>query len=278
MKPWVVERVLTSINFFLIGLLCLTAGLLIKEWFFPAPPVRVSLASDQRSPVALSFQSDEPLVFKGSLLGPSKLQEEALPSIKVRGIASSGSKGFAVVEKDGLQTLVHEGTVLGAWTVQKITHEALFLKDGGGKEVRLEPDVTQFKTQTLAKEKTDFPSPHLGQTSLELDETTVRNILSHWADIFREARFFPYVEEGVTLGYVILDLQPNSLVQRLGLRIGDIVQRINGKSITDLGSLAAIYDHLEGGELTIDVKRGPKNIQLVYQLNRDKRLETRDRG
>lgn len=270
MKPWIIERLLKTLNLFLAGMICLGVVMLVKEWISPNPLQNVSIPKLNLPQSSLVHEADDLMVLKGPLLGQAKIQEVGVPSIKVRGIASAGSKLFAVVEMEGIQSLIHEGAILGEWIVQKISQHGVSLRHSGGNKIEISPEIATIKTYTIQKEETG--QQNIEQTPLELDEAMVRNVLSHWADIFREARFFPYVEDGVTLGYVILDIHPNSLIQKLGLRIGDIVERINGESITDLGALLTIYDHLEGGELRVDVKRGPRMLQLVYQIGRDKKF------
>jgi S1-C subfamily serine protease len=70
-------------------------------------------------------------------------------------------------------------------------------------------------------------------------------------------------------GVVITSMYRNSPVHRAGLQIRDIIQRVNGKPITDSGQLQRIIlDAKVGSRLTIDVLRGRRTVSFDVPVER----------
>lgn len=275
MRAWVIHKLLRGFNFFLLGLLALVSMGFVKEWFLhePSQVLNPELAPEVDVPVSERPMTSD-ILFKEPIFSQAATQVETDLPIAFKGTASNGSKFFAVIEYEDRQSLVRVGDRVGPWTIQDISESDLILQNEKGESVRVTQEfVSQPSFSGLKKDETlgkSEPIKNLDQNRLELDEKSFQNILSHWADLLREVQIFPYVEKGESIGYVILNIKPNGIVQKLGFRTGDIIEKINGREVTNLASLLTLFEPLTGEELKVDIKRGPKKVQLIYQISKSK--------
>jgi general secretion pathway protein C len=62
-------------------------------------------------------------------------------------------------------------------------------------------------------------------------------------------------------------MKDDSIFRRLGLENGDVVQRINGSTVADPGSLLAFLQRLRSEpRVALDIVRGGSARTLVYDL------------
>jgi serine protease Do len=75
-------------------------------------------------------------------------------------------------------------------------------------------------------------------------------------------------------GAVIIDIEPNSPAKKYGLKRGDLIYSINGKSIDDANSLKqTIGSYQPNDKISLDIERDKKDISIVVTLaSRDNQL------
>ncbi len=280
-----VQKIFSSLNCLLCIVLIISGGLLVKSWIsgnsYQKSIQDVKVVKDPSSneiSLASQFNLDEPLLVNRSF------DLSSIP-FQFKGTAGVREKLFAIIEYQGKQKLVKSGEKIEGWTVQSILENSLEIENGSEK-VRLERSSTTHSTASKIEGRdlpqASFsdpikPSPvseigkkDLNVNAMKLEFAMVQDMLTHWADVMKGVRFIPYAEEGKSLGYELLDVMPESAIQKLGFRTGDIIEKINGREVTDLSSLMAFYQNLEQGDLKIDLKRGSHQMQLVYLVEGQK--------
>jgi type II secretory pathway component PulC len=69
-------------------------------------------------------------------------------------------------------------------------------------------------------------------------------------------------------GVRVTAIAPGSLFHRAGVRKGDIVRRIAGEAITDIGSAARIYARVQASdEFVVELDRGGARHRYTYRLH-----------
>ncbi len=77
----------------------------------------------------------------------------------------------------------------------------------------------------------------------------------------------PQQQNGRVVGYYANGV-PKELRAEVGLQPGDLVRRINGITLDDKLDTARLYEMLWSGRLNVEVVRGGRPVQLVYQVGR----------
>jgi len=278
-KPWMIYRFLRILNFFLTGacLVVLTAAARIlmtqdSVGKVHSEAVQVSVPRENVQKVRkINYSLPENL-----MTDDVRIVENLDTGIQLKGMMSYPDHHYAVVEFEGEQKLVKIGEKIGAWLVEDISDAELTINyDGKTAVLRQQHQVfkNHMKPQAISGKKKEIPpivsrSEISVENRITVDEQVFHGLMNNWADLFKGVQMMPYVEKGKSKGYVLCYLQPDGLMQKLGFKTGDIVEKINDREITNLRALMALYDFAEKGDCRVEIKRGPKRIQMTYQLSK----------
>jgi len=94
-------------------------------------------------------------------------------------------------------------------------------------------------------------------THVRLRKKEVQNALKDMATFLRQVRIVPYLKKGSAKGFKLLEIVPGSIVARVGLKNGDIIESVNGKPIQTPQDAFQLFTSLQEG----------KGISLVYKRN-----------
>jgi general secretion pathway protein C len=97
----------------------------------------------------------------------------------------------------------------------------------------------------------------------ELDET-----LADLSSLTSQARFAPAVADGKAQGLRLEQVAPRSLYDRLGLQVGDVLQRINGSPVPDTDELLnLLHQARSAGSFSMELIRGGRRLTWTYELH-----------
>jgi general secretion pathway protein C len=100
-----------------------------------------------------------------------------------------------------------------------------------------------------------------------IDRKEVDSALDNMNQLFTQIRAVPHFEGGASTGFRLFAIRQNSLFDRIGLRNGDVIQRVNGTDINDPSKALALFQELRSeGELTVEVVRNKKPKVLTDEI------------
>jgi len=71
-------------------------------------------------------------------------------------------------------------------------------------------------------------------------------------------------------GFLVREIQPGSIYEKLGVRTGDVIRSVNGQPINNMDEVMKLYQQLGGidkvGSVAIEVTRGGRTESLQYNL------------
>lgn len=117
----------------------------------------------------------------------------------------------------------------------------------------------------------DCPTP-TGITKIDdLTYKVEREAIDGWLKnptcMMRQARIIPYMQDGKPAGFKLYAIRPNTLYSKLGLKNGDVVQKINGVEMTDPESALQIYQGVKDAKtVTMDIVRRGKPKTLKFEI------------
>jgi len=181
-------------------------------------------------------------------------------------VAYNSSFGFVVIEErsNHKQKLYRLGDKIGGAKLVNITRNTATL--------RSEDEEITLKVKSTMEGPLLPNSPAGGMNqapprSLNLSKRAVNENLSDLKSIMSQAVVRPFLNEGVPNGYIISNIAPNSLYEKMGLQNGDIIIDINNKPMQSADNLLQMVNLMQSGSgITLNVKRNGKIEAINYSF------------
>ena len=186
-------------------------------------------------------------------------------------VAGGGDFGFAVLEEKGnnAQSLYRIGDLLpGGAQLVAIERYAIVIQVG-------------TTTQRLAVQE-DLPSaagpagaPGAAATGVRevaanhwmIERSKIEAALANLPQLLTQARLIPNISGGQSDGFRVLSMQPGSFYTEIGLKEGDVLQRINGVDVKDPQNLLKAFEQLRNeSSINVDLLRQSQSVTLAYEV------------
>ncbi len=106
-----------------------------------------------------------------------------------------------------------------------------------------------------------------GPNEFNVRRSTVDRILENQAELMRTTRIMPHEEGGRVVGVQLFGVRGNSLLGRLGMQNGDVLNRINGLEIASPDRALEAYSRLRTSDhLTISVTRNGQPVNIDFNI------------
>ncbi len=101
-----------------------------------------------------------------------------------------------------------------------------------------------------------------------LDRETVTGSLQNLSTMMRDIRVVPSFDAArQPNGYRVASIRYGSLLDKLGLKRGDVIQSVNGLAISDPDRAYQAYQQLKDeSSIQIDILRGSQPQTLTYEI------------
>jgi general secretion pathway protein C len=214
------------------------------------------------------------------LTDPNSLEATALQLDLYGTIAGEDGKGYAIIEERDKkrQRLYKVGDKVGGATIVKIMRNAVVLRLGEKDQVLKKKEIASTAGERragagVAEQQTPPSAPGPAPRTRPLSRPPAAGPTGSAADLaslLTQARVIPHVAAGSSGkpdGVIINEIQPGSLFENVGLANGDIIQEVNGKAVTGVNDLVAMYRDLKPGtSLSIKVTRGGRQAVLNHTV------------
>lgn len=168
----------------------------------------------------------------------------------------TGAVDMAVMRVDKDTVILREGEEYEGWVLSEIKPGYVIWKSG--REQKKLVMWEQVKQLQLVRGKTNKVVVNKANAAQVLDDPNA---------FLSQALFKPNSENGKTQGFRITHIKSNSLLQKLGLKDGDVLLRVNGEMITGPAKMLQVYGSLAGATaISLDVKRDNQVLSLVVEL------------
>jgi general secretion pathway protein C len=189
--------------------------------------------------------------------------EQKAADFDLRGtVACNSSVGFIFIEERGSkkQKLYRLGDMIGSSKLIKITRNTATLRSGG-RDLTLKVKST-IEGQLLP----DSPDGNSSTSrNLTLSKTAVNEKLNNLNTLMNKAVVRPFIKRGVQEGFVISNIAPDSLYEKMGLQNGDIIIDVNNNKIKGADSLLQAVNLMQSGSnIALNIKRKGKEETINY--------------
>ena len=95
----------------------------------------------------------------------------------------------------------------------------------------------------------------------------LKNDLKDINKVLQSARVATFYEEGNFVGYRVAMLKPESPLLKLGLKVGDVITRINGSELTNPAALFNMFSQVDDiSALNVDMLRNNEKKSLFVEI------------
>jgi general secretion pathway protein C len=171
-------------------------------------------------------------------------------------IAVHQSMGYAIVEEKGKgkQKLYRLGEMIGSARLVRITRNAAVLKDG---------------EKEFAMKIKETPEGGLGRSGsgIAMSRQEATQSLGDLKSVMSQAVVRPFLVKGVQQGFVVTNIAPGSLYQKMGLQNGDVVVDVNDKKLESADDLLQLVGVMQdGGNVSVNLMRRGKQETVNYSF------------
>jgi general secretion pathway protein C len=181
----------------------------------------------------------------------------------------------------GNQQLYQVGDAIQNRVIVDIRNDCIILEQNGKKEQLCFPNREGSagpapNQQSVSREASDADNDNddSNEDVVQVDDATWRirrelmqEQFANLGGLAQQARVTPYVVQGETRGFRVTRLKANSLLQKIGLQHGDVLQKVNGNSITSPADALQAYQQLQqAGTVRLEILRRDRASTLTYEI------------
>ncbi len=191
---------------------------------------------------------------------------EVVPELILRGTAASGAVRYAVFQESGSKRQdvfsLGERIFDGPELVEVRDSAVVVVAAGRRYTIELESAAAQAPgTGATGAIRNTAPGRFL------VDRREVDHSIDNLNKVVTELRAVPLVKDGKSLGFRIFNIRPGSVIDRMGLANGDVVQSVNGVTLDEPSKALAMLEDLRTADrLTVDLLRKNKPTTLIYDI------------
>jgi len=270
----VVELALLALVAYL-GALGVSAGVrLAVDDVSPAPVEAAPTAPAGPAPL-----EDYAVIATRDIFNPphgTAVSPDGASSLRLWGVGLDGREARAVIEDTTThrQELYRVGDRVAGARVAAIDWDRVTIDRAGGEEVlELSPPVTPPAAEAAA-EGTPAPAAapdgrirRTGENAFIVDRRELAGAVDNMSGLMTQLRAVAEVHDGRPAGFRLFQIRDDSLFARLGLRDGDVVQRVNGAAVGEPAALLGFLQRLRSEpRVAVDIIRADVPRTLVYDL------------
>lgn len=226
--------------------------------------VREEIPAEEEGPAQVNLN----LCVQGLIVGPM------WKFATIRDLTSNQSKVLAEGEEVApgwiLTTIEPEKIVISTRGGQEQEAEIDFLRQcsPGGTPIPSTPQPPYTENPTVAPPTGGAGIQAVSETEYLIDRKEFEAQLSNLNELMTQARMVPnFTPDRQVDGFRIFQIRPGSIFQKLGLRNGDVIQRVNGIKLDDPTKGLELFTALKNlSNFTIDLKRNNVNMTMTYTV------------
>ncbi len=107
----------------------------------------------------------------------------------------------------------------------------------------------------------------VSETQFTVERKEVDNALSNLSQIAQDARIVPSFQGGKPNGFKMFSIKPGSIYSKIGLKNGDVIQKINGYEMNSPDKALELYQKLKDtSSVSLEIKRRGQTMNMGYTI------------
>lgn len=196
----------------------------------------------------------------------------ALTELKLIGTVV-GDNSLAVINQGNKTAIFRLGEELAPRvTLEEITRKMVVILDHGQRrEIHLLPQQSAQPQRISAKGATDSYSGEgivpVSDGRWQISKTVADHARANLNSLLRTARVIPEVKNGNTVGFRMVELQKGSLLEKIGLQVGDLIVEINQVELNSPEKALQIFQQVrEANNISLGLMRDGQPRTFEYRF------------
>jgi len=119
----------------------------------------------------------------------------------------------------------------------------------------------------LSEEEIDQGIEKVNDTNYNISRSMLNKVLDNAGRLIGIAAVAPKVEGGRPIGMEIRGIRADTLLTKLGIQNGDILESVNGQSLTSTDAALGAYTTLRTADkFDLSIRRGSESMVINYNL------------
>ena len=214
----------------------------------------------------------------GTVVLPGDL-ERSLAAIVGTDKKAGLHRGGADVEGSRIRAIHSDSVVLQS--TGGLCRLAMFEVEGAADKPKLTPAARKPTKPKKAPKSGPLADRNAGLTEAEMSEgiekvndtnynlsrSMLNKVLDNAGKIIGIAAVAPKMEGGQSIGMEIRGIRPDTLLTKLGIQNGDILESVNGQSLSSPDAALGAYTTLRTADkFTLSIRRGGQSMMVNYSL------------
>jgi len=255
----------------------LSPGLLLLVALIAGPRIAEGQGSAQtnaanaKATVAAATEASTAAAMPAPTAAPPPAKEGAAEDLRLLGIVRGGNSSGALIGLDDKQEIFHKGdAVFDHGTLKDVRDDSVVIRSGDSDvTLKVVKEAPPPAAEPAAAQVVEAPAPMQNAApppaTGPLSRVEARAALKDFGPLLEKAeakRVSVGGGHGVQLGKV----DPSSFLAKLGLRSGDILQKLGGTAIDDVDRLPDLSSAADGKELTVTYSRNDIGLTVARPL------------
>ncbi len=236
----------------------------------PATPVADSAAGLQQL-IGANLFGQVDLAAGQNNLSPATIPLTSL-NLMLTGVMVRGAGSFAIISANGQEATsfsIGEEILAGASLHAVYPDRAVLRRAGILEALVLKDSIALPEGSIVMSPQYRNETPFAGIRGSGNTFTVERNTLAQQMqrpEFLSQALMVPNAGGG----FLVREIQPGSVYEKLGVRTGDVIRRVNGQPINNMDEVMKLYQQLGGvnqtSNVSIEVMRGGRSESLQYNI------------
>ncbi len=258
----------------------LVAGVIVGERVEDISMPTSGLGSGE---ISSSFVVDEGLLHKVHLFGDGTAELAAADKpvavtvsklkVKLIGTVVAGKKSAAMVlmGESKMQQVFFIDQVMQPNVILRSVEATEITVDNHGNRERISIEEGKEIASTPPSTVRAMPGPrgarsreHVGR---KIDKSNLQKQMRNFSTLMSQARVTPHFTDKKADGFTISEIVKGSLYEEVGLQNGDVIQKVNGESVTSAEQAMRMYRELQSATfIDVEINRGGTVQQISYTI------------
>jgi general secretion pathway protein C len=233
-------------------------------------PLHVTGARSPKRPLAYYAPIAERDIFNPPrAVQPAQTRAGGLEAKLLGTAPGAGMDSYAIIadESGKTQSLYRMGDSLHGRVLSRVEWDYVVFRSAQGDEILKIVEPTGKEQAPPAAPPVADGIEKRSDTDFVIDRSEVDKAMENLNELFTQIRAVPHFQDGKAAGFRLFAIRHDSLFEKIGLKNGDIITRINGNDLSDPARAMSLIQELRGeGRIAVDVTRNSQPTSLNYEI------------